>query len=49
LRVAFPSDEEATKRPITRHTAKSDAFWAVALIVQFLLGDGAFALKRARA
>ena len=25
------------------------AFWAVALIVQALLGDGAFALKRARA
>ena len=25
------------------------AFWAVALIVQVLLGDGAFALKRARA
>ena len=25
------------------------AFWAVALVVQALLGDGAFALKRARA
>jgi putative oxidoreductase len=25
------------------------AFWAIALIVQALLGDGAFALKRARA
>jgi putative oxidoreductase len=24
-------------------------FWAVALVVQFLIGDGAFALKRSRA